>query len=110
MDRSRVFDPIRGLGNSPFIADGPQLDRAGGFAFLAPMPLGAVEALAHSAVVTNENFFSHANLVSKAPRAICQASFPRCSLGGKPDVAKNSRFSRRKSLPVSPRFLQCPSN
>ena len=67
MDRPRVFDPIRGLDDSPFIADRPQLDRAGGFAFLAPMPLGAVEALAHSAVVTNENFFSHAKSVSTSP-------------------------------------------
>jgi hypothetical protein len=73
-----------GFGRGTFVPGGSQLDRAGGFAFLAPMPLRAVEALPHSAIIANENFFSHANLVSTALPPLCQALF-----SGRPTVDLN---------------------
>ena len=71
-----------GLGRDSFVAGGPQLYRAGGLALLAPVPLRAVEALPHTAVIANENFFSHANLVSTSGRSLCQALFSalKCSV------------------------------
>src|ERR1700682_2062374 len=57
------FDRL-GFGGRTFFADGSQLYRAGGFGFLAPMALRAGKPLPGSAVVANENFFSHANLMS----------------------------------------------
>lgn len=48
-----------------FFANGTQLDRAGGFAFLAPMALGAGEPFPYSAIVANKDFFSHAKPVSR---------------------------------------------
>ena len=63
------------LGRGPFIPGGSQLHRAGSFAFLAPMPLRAVQALPHPAIIANKNLFSHANLVSTASRGVCQVLF-----------------------------------
>ena len=64
-----------GFGRDPFVPHGPELDRAGSLTLLAPMPLRAVEPLPHPAIVANENFFSHANLVSTSGRGTCQVLF-----------------------------------
>ena len=64
-----------GLRRGTFVSGRPELDRSGSLALLAPMPLGAVEALPHSAIIANENFFSHANLVSTSGHGLCQALF-----------------------------------
>ena len=63
------------LGYGALVPGGSQLHRTGSFAFLTPMPLRAVQALPHSAIVANENLFSHANLVSTSSRPLCQALF-----------------------------------
>jgi hypothetical protein len=49
----------------PFVAGRAQLNRAGSLAFLAPVPLRAVETLASAAVVANEDFFSHGFLITR---------------------------------------------
>ena len=106
-----------GLGCGPFVPGRSQLDGAGGFAFLAPMPLRAIEALPHPAIVANENFFSHANLVSTSLPGLCQALFsgpsppiePGKSKNEAPRGKKKSCFSPKKSLSRETRFLQCPS-
>lgn len=71
-----------GLGRDSFVSRGPKLHRAGCFTFLAPMALRAVEALPHPAIIANENFFSHANLVSTSWYRLCQALFFRRELRG----------------------------
>lgn len=63
------------LGSDPFVSGGPELYRAGRFALLAPMALRAIKALPHPAIIANENFFSHANLVSTSWDGFCQALF-----------------------------------
>jgi hypothetical protein len=105
------------LGRGPLVPGGSQLDRAGSFAFLAPMPLRAIEALPHPAIVANENFFSHANLVSTALLGLCQALFSghhHPSSGGAtrsdaPGGRKKELFPAKKSLSRGSLFLQCAS-
>ena len=84
MFRSARSNDFR-LGRGPFVPGGSQLYGAGSLALLAPMPLRTVQALPHPAIVANENFFSHANLVSKPPRRFCQALFfgPGLALRGR---------------------------
>jgi hypothetical protein len=94
------------LRRGPFIPGGSQLDWAGSFAFLAPMPLRTVQALPHSAVIAHENFFSHGSLVSTSWDPLCQvlffelpdkgarrASHPRLS-----QVLKEIQSGRKKRL------------
>jgi hypothetical protein len=64
-----------GLWSGTFIADRPQLDRTGSLAFLAPMALRTGQPLSRSAIVTNEDFFSHAKEVSTARDWVCQGLF-----------------------------------
>jgi hypothetical protein len=63
------------LRRGAFVPGGSQLYGAGSFAFLAPMPLRAIQPLPHSAIIANENLFSHANLVSTSSHWLCQALF-----------------------------------
>ena len=72
------------------------------------MSLGAVEALAHSAIVTDENFFSHAKSVSTAPRPVCQASFPRRALERQLALAKKIIISAAKKLACHPPIPTIP--
>jgi hypothetical protein len=44
------------------------------------MALRAVEALPHPAIITDENFFSHVNLVSTARCSVCQVLFSTACL------------------------------
>jgi hypothetical protein len=53
------------------------------------VPLRAVEALPHPAIVANENFFSHANLVSTALTGLCQALFSGTPLSIEPKKSKD---------------------
>lgn len=106
------------FGRSPLIPGGSQFDRAGSLAFLAPMPLRAIQALPHSAIIANENLFSHANLVSTTRPGVCQALFSgrlaigSASQGSRSEVwkVKKRLFSVEKSLPGLWQFLQCASN
>jgi hypothetical protein len=64
-----------GFGRGTFIPNGSELDRAGSLALFAPVSLRTVEAFPHPAIIANENFFSHANLVSTSGSGLCQALF-----------------------------------
>jgi hypothetical protein len=44
------------------------------------MALRAVEALPHPAIITDENFFSHVNLVSTSRCSVCQVLFSTACL------------------------------
>jgi len=92
-----------GFWGGTFVTDWPQLDRARGFAFLAPMPLGTRKPLPHSAIVANENFFSHANLVLRRPNDVAKRLF----LPAWPKILVRLR---KKRLPRAFQFLQCASN
>jgi hypothetical protein len=63
------------FGCGAFVPGGSQLHGTGSLALLTPMPLRTVQALPHSAIVANENLFSHANLVSTSGRRLCQVLF-----------------------------------
>ena len=63
------------LWRNAFVAGGPEFHRAGCLALLAPVALRAIEALPHPAIIANEDFFSHANLVSTSSDRLCQALF-----------------------------------
>ena len=91
MLRASRADRFR-LGSDSFVSGGPKLHRAGCFAFFAPMALRAIEALPHPAIIANENFFSHANLVSTSWYRLCQALFFGRELGNVEDCAKRGRF------------------
>ena len=101
------------LGRGPFVSGRSQLNGAGSLAFLAPMPLRTVQPLPHPAVIANENFFSHANLVSTLRRRLCQALFlgppSRGPRPAKPNTPEKSRVAYEKSLPAKSRILQCTS-
>jgi hypothetical protein len=74
MLRASGTDRFR-FGSDTFVSGGPEFHRAGCLALLAPMALRAIQALPHPAIIANENFFSHANLVSTACGRLCQALF-----------------------------------
>jgi hypothetical protein len=67
------------------------------------MSLRAVEPLTHSAIVTNEHFLSHANLVSTLLRLLCQALFSAWSVEAPSENLlqrlENFDFYGEKSLP-----------
>lgn len=104
------------LRRGPFIPGGSQLHRAGSFAFLAPMPLRAVKALPHPAIIANKNLFSHANLVSTSAAGICQALFlgPRTgqdrlrpeksAAQGRQNSQKNPDFAAEKACQANGSF------
>jgi hypothetical protein len=62
------------------------------------MPLSAVQAFAHSAVVTDENFFSHAKLVSTWADDICQALFSKVIPEGNRPASKKNPVPTAKKL------------
>jgi hypothetical protein len=74
------------------------------------MTFCALEAFPRTAIVTNENFFSHANLVLRRAEEIAKRCFPR---GARPRTGcgpKKSMFFRKKRLashiPVSTMRLE----
>jgi len=74
------------------------------------MTFCALEAFPRTAIVTNENFFSHANLVLRRAEEIAKRCFPR---GARPRMGcgpKKSMFFRKKGLPATFQFLQCALN
>jgi hypothetical protein len=79
------------------------------------MSLRAIEALARPAMVTNENFFSHADPVFTAGALVCQAlfswearaDFDERLAKGLDLPEKKSTSDPEKSLPMRRQFLQC---
>ncbi len=57
------------------VANRSQFNRPGIRAFVAPMPLRAVQPLSRPAIIANKNFFSHLRLVSTWRMADCQTLF-----------------------------------
>ena len=96
------FGCIRFRGGT-FIAHRSQLHRTRSLAFFAPMPLGAGQPLSGSAIVANENFFSHAKEVLRGPGALAKCCFRLSENDYLPGHVK-------KGLPLESQFLQSASN
>src|SRR2546423_11454255 len=71
---SSGFRGVRFRGGT-FIAYRSQFHRTGRLALLAPMPLGTEQPLSRSAIVANENFFSHAKEVLRGPAPLAKRCF-----------------------------------
>jgi hypothetical protein len=67
------------------------------------MPLGTGQPLSRSAIVANENFFSHAKVVLRGPATVAKCCFRLPPNDYLPDDVK-------KGLPLEFQFLQCASN
>jgi hypothetical protein len=67
------------------------------------MPLRTGQPLSRSAIVANENFFSHAKEVLRGPTALAKCCFR---------LSENDylRAGVKKGLPLEFQFLQCASN
>jgi hypothetical protein len=71
------------------------------------MPLGTGKPLPRSAIIANEDFFSHAKVVLRRGGHIAKRCFPPDK--NRVDLKKGGAC-RKKGLPVGLRFLQFASN
>jgi len=91
-----------------FVAHRAQLDGPRSFAFLAPMTLGAGEPFSGPAVVTNEDFFSHAKEVLRRAGDIAKRCFRPRENGGNQSGPENAGRPRKKTCHSDSSFYNAP--